>query len=50
MRAGWDCICLTRVYEPANTICGKAFITCISVTMPAPNFLAADVFGNGIFH
>lgn len=40
---------LTRVYDPAYTICGKAFITCISVTVPAPNYLAADVFGIGIF-
>jgi len=40
---------LTRVCDPANTILGKTFITSISVTMPASKFLAADVFGNGIF-
>jgi hypothetical protein len=52
MRAGWDGmgISLTRIYDPANTIREKAFITCISVTVPAPIFLVADVFGNDIFH
>jgi hypothetical protein len=41
---------LARVYDSATIICAKAFITYISVTVPAPNVLATDVFGTGIFH
>ena len=28
----------------------KTFITFITVTVPAPNVLVADIFGTGIFH
>ena len=42
-------ILLVRVYYSASAICAKAFITYIGVTVPAPNVLAADVFGTGIF-
>ena len=41
---------LTRVYDPATTIIIQTFITCKSVTVPAPNFLAPVIFGDGIFH
>ena len=41
---------LARVYDSATIICAKAFIIYISVTVPAPNVLATDVFGTGIFH
>ena len=42
-------ILLARVYYSASTICARAFITYIRVTVPAPIVLAADVFGTGIF-
>jgi hypothetical protein len=35
-------------YDSATTIAAKAFITYISVTVPAPNVLAAEVFGTDI--
>jgi hypothetical protein len=38
------------VYDSATNVCGKAFITYITVTVLAPNFLTGDVFGTGIFH
>jgi hypothetical protein len=41
---------LTRVYCPATTICAKAFVACISVTVPVSNVPAADEFGTSIFH
>ena len=28
----------------------KTFITCVGVTVPAPNFLTTDAFGIGSFH
>ena len=34
---------LARVYDPATTICAKAYITYIIVCMPAANIVAADV-------
>jgi hypothetical protein len=47
MRTGWMGICLARVYDSATTTttCTKALITYISVNVPAPNVLAADLFG-----
>jgi hypothetical protein len=41
---------LTRVYDSAILPVKKAFISCIKVTAPARNVLAADVFGTDIFH
>ena len=43
-------ICLVRAYASATTMCAKVFITDITVTLPAPNVIAADIFGTGIFH
>jgi hypothetical protein len=48
-------ICLARVCGSATTTtttttCAKALLTYISVTVSAPNVLAADVFGTVIFH
>jgi hypothetical protein len=39
---------LERVYDSAttSTICAKTFITYIRVTVPPPNVIAADEFGN----
>jgi len=34
----------------ATTICAKAFITYVRVTVPAANILAADVIVTGSFH
>ena len=34
---------LAWVYDPATTICAKAYITYIMVSMPAANVVAADV-------
>ena len=31
-------ICLARVYDSATTVCARAFITYIRVTVPAPMF------------
>ena len=39
-----------EVYDSATTICAKTFTTCITVTVPIPNALAADVFGAGNYH
>jgi hypothetical protein len=39
-----------RVYDLATTACAKTFVPYIAVTVPAPNFLVADVFGIGICH
>jgi hypothetical protein len=41
---------LVSVYDPETTVCAKTFITYIRVTLLAPNVLATDVFGTGIFH
>jgi len=41
---------LETVYSSATTACGKAFFTYISVIMPDPDIIAADVYGTGIFH
>jgi hypothetical protein len=41
-------ICLLKSNNSATTICAKTFIIHITVTVPAPNVLAADVFGTGI--
>jgi hypothetical protein len=43
-------ISLARVYDSVTTICAKAFITYMRVTVLAPNVLVAEVFGTGIFH
>jgi len=40
---------LVRVHYSASSICARAFITYIRVTVLAANVLAADVFGTGIF-
>ena len=40
---------LARLCDSASTICAKAFITYIRVTVPAANVLAADVFGTVYF-
>lgn len=40
---------LLMVDNSAITICAKTFITHITMTVPAPNVLAVDVFGTGIF-
>jgi len=40
---------LARVCDSVSTICAKASITYIRVTVPAPNVLAADVFGTVYF-
>lgn len=42
-------ICLLKVDNSATTICAKTFITHITITVPAPDVLVADVFGTGIF-
>jgi hypothetical protein len=39
---------LARVSNLA--ICAKALITYVRLNVQAPNILAADVFGTGIFH
>jgi hypothetical protein len=39
-----------RVYDLATTLCAKAFVTLIRVTMLALNVLAVDVFGTIICH
>ena len=51
MRAGWD------GYSPGKHIrfgdyylCKKHLSLTVRMTVPAPNFLAADVFGTGVFH
>jgi hypothetical protein len=51
MECGQDgvCIRLARVYDLAATVCAKAFITYIRVTVLARYFLAANVFETGIF-
>lgn len=41
---------LTKVYDSTTTICAKEFITYISVAVPVPNVLVADVFGIGTCH
>ena len=38
--------CLARAYGCATTVCAKAFVTFIRVTMLAP----INVFGTGTFH
>jgi hypothetical protein len=43
-------ICLASVYGSANTTSSKTLITYVRVTMPAPDVVAADVFGTGIVH
>ena len=50
MRAGWDGHSPGEGYDSAPTVCVKTFINYIRVTVPAANFLAANVFGTGIFH
>jgi hypothetical protein len=41
---------MERVHDPATTVCAKAFVTYSRVTVPAPNVIAANVCGVGIFH
>ena len=48
MRAGRGGHSPSEGNDLAPTTCTKAFITYISLTVLAPNFLAADVFGSGI--
>jgi hypothetical protein len=40
---------LARVCDSGSNICAKAFFAYLMVTVPAPNVLAADVFGTGVF-
>jgi hypothetical protein len=51
MYCGQDAVCirLARVCDSGSTICAKAFISCIRVTVLAANVLAADVFGTLFF-
>ena len=39
-----------RVYDSKRLYVQKTCITFVTVTVPAPNVLAADVFRTGIFH
>jgi hypothetical protein len=48
-RIGWV-FALARVNDLATTVFAKTFITYVTVTVPATNVLAVDVFGTGIFH
>jgi hypothetical protein len=41
---------LASVYDSASTTSSKTFITYVTVTMPAANIVAADVFGTGTVH
>jgi hypothetical protein len=41
---------LARVYDTATTLCAKAFVTFINVTVPALNVIAVDGFGTCICH
>jgi len=43
-------ICLANLYDLTITICVKAFVTYIKVTVLAPIVIAVDVFGSGVFH
>jgi hypothetical protein len=43
------CIRLGRVYDSAVTACVKTFISYTRVIFSAPDVLATDVFGTGIF-
>jgi hypothetical protein len=49
MQVAWGGYLLLKVDNSATTVCAKTFITHITVTVPAPNILAADVFGTGSF-
>ena len=51
MYCGQDAVCirLGRVCDSVSTICAKAFITHIRVTVLAANILAAGVFGTVYF-
>ena len=40
---------LAKVPVTATTICAETFVTVITVSVPAPNVLEANVFGSGIF-
>jgi hypothetical protein len=46
---GWE-FALERVFDSATTVCAKAFIIYVRLPVPAPNVLAAIVFGTGIVH
>ena len=49
-KCGQDGVIDWRGYiHSETTTCAKAFIMYIRVTVPAPNVIAADVFGTGIF-
>jgi len=50
MQAGWVGFLLVGVYDSANTMYTKTFTIYITVTVLAPNTLAAAVFGAAIFH
>jgi hypothetical protein len=41
---------LASLYDLTITICIKAFVTYIKVTVLAPIVIAVDVFRTGIFH
>jgi len=43
-------ITMEEVCDPATTMCAKACISYITVTVLAPNILAVEVFGTDIFH
>jgi len=43
-------ICLASLYDLTITVCVKAFVTYIKVTVLAPIVIAVDVFGTCIFH
>ena len=47
MRAGRGGHSPSEGNDLATTVCAKAFITYVSVTVPAPNFLPADVSACG---
>jgi len=46
----WGGYCLARVYDTATTVCVKAFVIYVTLTVAVHNLLAVDVFGTGIFH
>lgn len=41
---------LARVYDSATTICSQTLIIYITLIVPVPNVLMADMFESDIFH
>jgi hypothetical protein len=41
---------LMKIYDSTTNICAKEFITYISIAVPVPKVLVADVFGIGTCH